>query len=198
MDLTFNTATHFDTSEPKLLTYEENCYCALVPLPKKTSVFQLIFIKPFDEFIWILMFITIMCCCGIWWLFRLLDSNEPNILLAFGIFTMFIGQGAEFPRQKRWILAILLQLIIFMIFILSNAYEGVVTSFMIQPIQENRLGTVNQLTESNYEIMTDEEFAFKVRNDEKFQAIKQRINTSGNSLNTQYDDEIIRRHYVFI
>ncbi|CAG9811584.1 unnamed protein product [Chironomus riparius] len=56
-----------------------------------------------------------------------------------------------------------------MIFVLSNAYEGVITSFMIQPMHENRLETMEQVLASKYKIMTDDAFKYVIRNYEEFQ-----------------------------
>ena len=178
MHLTINTGVTIDNPEPELLTYEENGYCALIPLPPKVPLFQSIFIEPFDGLTWLFFVLTMTCSVAVWWMFRGRGAVDSPWLLAYGMIVMFIGQGVDFSRRNRLVLTILLQLIIVMIWVLSNAYEGVITSFMIQPIHENRLETFDQLVASDYEIITDEYFANSIAGVEAFKVFKSRLNTS--------------------
>ncbi|KAL7014262.1 hypothetical protein ACKWTF_015834 [Chironomus riparius] len=131
MDLTINTAVVLDRREPKLLTYEIEGYCALVPILPKTTLFQIIFIRPFDELTWMFLALSIVSSVAVFYLFRGHGAADSPWLLGYGMFVYFIGQGVDFSRRNRPVLTILIQLIILMIFVLSNAYEGVITSFMI-------------------------------------------------------------------
>jgi len=198
LDLTLNTGIQMYSREPKLITYEEAGYCALVPLPPKVPLFQSIFIKPFDGLTWMFLVITMACPVVVWWMFRGRGAVDSPWLLGYGMIVMFIGQGVDFSRQNRLVLTILLQLIIVMIWILNNAYEGVITSFMIQPIQENRLETFEQLVALDYEIMTDEIFARAIKDTGIYQPLIQRLNSSGNNLRDELVIELQRQHFVFI
>lgn len=199
MDLTLNDAIAYPTAQyPKLLTYEETGYCALVPRPPKVPMSEMIYVKPFDMYTWMLLIFTITCCGVVWKMFHGRGAVGSHWLLIYGIFVMFIGQGVDYSRRNRMVLSILLELIILMIFVLSNAYEGVITSFMIQPIQENRLERFDQILAGKYEIMTDEAFAWTVKDSKEFQAVKSRINTSAVQMHSRYGYELIRQKYVFI
>jgi len=198
MHLTLNTATIFDTPEPKLLTYEKEGYCALVPIPPKSSLTQLIFIEPFDGLTWMFLALSVVGCVGVFWMFRGRGAVDSPWLLGYGMFVYFIGQGVDFSRRNRMVLTILLQLIILMIFVLSNAYEGVITSFMIQPMRENRMESIDDLLASDYEILTDEAFAFHIREYQELQKLMPRMNTSGVNVSSRHEELIVQQHYVFI
>ncbi|CAG9811084.1 unnamed protein product [Chironomus riparius] len=198
MDLTLNTGVLINAPEPKLQTYVQNGYCALVPLPPKVPVFQSIFIEPFDGLTWLFLLVTVACSVAVWWMFRGRGAVDSPWLLAYGMFVIFIGQGVNFSRKNRLVLTFLLELIIVMVWILCNAYEGVITSFMIQPIHEYRLETFDDLVASHYEIMTDGAFASKISKSEAYKVLKPRLNTSGQQLGIQFGYEIKRQHYVFI
>jgi len=175
----------------KLFTYEENGYCALVPKPPRTSVTELIFIKPFNRFVWLLLGLTVVACLVTWRLFYNRGTSDSFWLLMFGMFAMFVGQGVEFRRTNRVVLIILLQLIVSMIFVLSNGYQGVITSFMIQPESENRIKTVKELLDSDMRISVADYFADVVKNSKEFQAINSRMDVFNSDLQTA--GEIILR-----
>ncbi|KAL7012863.1 hypothetical protein ACKWTF_015083 [Chironomus riparius] len=160
---------------PKLLTYEENGYCALVPKPPKTSVTELIFIKPFNRLVWMILGCLLLACLIIWRLFLNRGTSDSFWLLLFGMFAMFVGQGVEFRRTHRVVLIILLQLIVSIIFVLSSAYQGAITSFKIQPEYEHRINTVKELIESDMRILVSDRFAEIVKDSKEFQAVKSRV-----------------------
>ncbi|KAL7014256.1 hypothetical protein ACKWTF_015828 [Chironomus riparius] len=180
------------------MTYEEDGYCALVPISSRTSLTYLIFVKPFDGLTWMFLAISIVSCVAIFWMFRFRGAVDSPWLFGYGMFVYFIGQGVDFSRRNRPVLTILIQLIILMIFILSNAYEGGIISFMIQPMQKNRLKTVDDLIASDYEILTDEVFEFKVKEDDRFNALKSRMEIVKKLDLDVYLKEFMRQHYVFV
>jgi signal transduction histidine kinase len=120
-------------------------------------------------------FITIACSMAVWWMFHGRGAVDSPWLLGYGMFVMFIGQGVDFSRKNRLVLTILLQLIIVMVWILCNAYEGVITSFMIQPLQENRLETFEQLIASDYEIIADQAFLYSINETAAYDKLKSRL-----------------------
>ncbi|CAG9811094.1 unnamed protein product [Chironomus riparius] len=199
MDLSINTAVVFPIdSNPKLLTYEENSYCALVPLPPETSSYHLTFLDPFDGLTWMFFVLTMTCSVAVWLMFRHRGAVDSPWLLAYSIFVMFIGQGVHFNPHNRLVLVILLQLMIFMIFVLSSAYEGVITSFMIQPIQDNRLETLDDLVASDYEIFCPDAFIYIIKNIGMYNQLKARLNTSRMEVSGQFEEEILRQKSVFV
>lgn len=198
MDLTFNTGIIMMTDETEFMTYEENSYCAIVPLPPKIRLFDLIFIKPYDSFTWLFFIITIIASFVVLLIFRNRGAVDSPFLLAFGIFVIFIGQCIDFSRKNRLILTILIQLIIVMIWVLSIAYEGVITSFMIQPIYDNRLKTFNDLVNSDFKIITSSGVVEKMKLSEAYKVLMPRLNTSGPQLGDHFRVELQRARRVFI
>lgn len=198
MDLTINTGVMLEASEPKLLTYETEGYCALIPIPPKTSLFKIIFIEPFDGLTWMLFALSIVSCVAVFWIFRDRGAVDSPWLLFYGMLVYFIGQGVDFSRQNRTVLMILVQLMILMIFVLSNSYEGVISSFMIKPIHEQRLETVEDLLTSKYNILTDEIFANSIDDHNEYDAIKSRMNTSGAKVNNRFEEVLLSQRFVFV
>ncbi|CAG9811263.1 unnamed protein product [Chironomus riparius] len=198
MDLTINTAVVIDSSEPKLLTYETQGYCILAPIPQKASFSDLILYKPFDELSWILFALSIACSVAIWRFFHGRGAVDSHWQLAVGIFMMFIGQGADFSRKNRFVLAVLLNIICLAVFLLSTLYEGVITSHMIEPAHEYRMKSLNDVLASDYEILMDELFYSKIKDVDSFKEIKTRIKVGKELSSDQYREEIIRQHSVII
>ncbi|KAL7013021.1 hypothetical protein ACKWTF_015154 [Chironomus riparius] len=198
MDLTLNTGIQINSNEPKLMIYEESGYCALIPKPTEISIGQVIFVKPFDGLTWLFLFLTMACSVAVWWMFYDRGAVDSPWLLAYGMFVMFIGQGVDFSRNNRLVLTILLELIIVMVWILCNAYEGVITSFMIEPIRVHRLETFDDLVASNHAIITDEVFAKAVKDSGIYKSLMPRLNSSGSHLKHELAIELERQHYTVI
>ncbi|CAG9798202.1 unnamed protein product [Chironomus riparius] len=194
MHLLINIATVHHSREPKLMTYEEKSYCALVPIPEKTSFFLVIITKPFDRFMWTLIGLSVLCSVTVWRQFRGRGAVDSHWKIAALWFMVFIGQGLDFSNRNRSLLLILLHLISISIFVLSNAYESVVTSFTIDPVDEH-LKTLKDLLSSSYDIMADKGFEFSYENTNEFIS---RINTSSLNMRDNEAKEIIRKRFVFI
>jgi len=198
MDLTFNTGSVYNVPYPKLFTYEKYGFCALIPIPPKISIFQTAIIEPFSDLIWILFGVSMVCSVAVWRMYQGRGAVDSHWKLAAGIFMMFIGQGADFSRRNRFVLAMLLNIICLSVFLLSNLYETIITSYMIEPAHENRLKTVDDLLRSDHEILTDKHFSYLVRDDERYQAIKSRISLLHIMNEDDIKQEIIRKHYIFV
>ncbi|CAG9801118.1 unnamed protein product [Chironomus riparius] len=194
MHLLINVATIINSPEPTLMTYEEKTYCRLIPIPQKTSFVLRFIIKPFDRFIWISIIFSILCAVAVWRLFRDFGAVDSHWKVAIAIFMIFIGQGLNFSRRNRTELLILLHLISISLFILSNAYESVITSFMIDPGEQN-LKTVKDLLESNFRIIVGEAFKYNFKNSSDFSSI---INSLDLPEETNDDKNIIEQKYAFI
>ena len=198
MHLSINTARNLHFPDPKVLTYDKKSYCALVPIPPNASYFSVIFVKPFDALIWFFFVLSIVSSVAIWRLFQGHGAVDSHWQLAAGIFTMFIGQGAEFSRRNRFVLAILLNIIYLSVFLLSNLYEGAITSFMIEPAHDNRLKTVDELLNSNYEFQSSPLFEYTLRNSSLIQRMSTRLNSSGLLMGADDGMHVIEQSYVFI
>jgi len=200
MHLTLNTAIRMPRTDhaPKLLTYEENGYCALVPKPPRTSVTELIFIKPFDRFVWLLLGLTVLACLVTWRLFYNRGTSDSFWLLMFGMFAMFVGQGVQFRRTNRVVLIILLQLIVSVIFVLSNGYQGAITSFMIQPESENRMKTVKELLDSDIRITSSPSFENLIQDSEEFQKIQSKLDVTHTVITSQAINNLTKHKSTLI
>lgn len=156
MDLTLNSAVSFPSSHsPKLLTYEESAYCALVPFDKKFKKSEIIFFKPFDALTWMILVLTVISLMSIWKLYNGRGAIDSYWLVGVGVIITLIGHGIDISRNNRLILKIVFHLTILMMFILSNIYESFITSFMIQSLNEHRLEQFEQILASDYDIVAE-------------------------------------------
>jgi hypothetical protein len=198
MHLSINTGREIKLSFPKIQSYDKKSYCALVPIPPNASVFSVIFVKPFDLLIWILFLVSIIGSVAVWRLYQGHGAVDSHWKLMFGIYTMFIGQGADFSRKNRFVLAVLLNIICLSVFLLSNLYEGAITSFMIEPAHENLMKTVAELLNSDFKFQSGVLFEGTLRNSSLVQAMSTRLNASGLLMGAEAGRHVIEQRYVFI
>ncbi|KAL7042101.1 hypothetical protein ACKWTF_001030 [Chironomus riparius] len=198
MDLTLNSPIVINNSEPKLLTYEEDAQCVLVPLPIKTSLFQLIIVKPFDGLTWLFLMLTIVASVTVWWLFQNRGAINSSWLLAYAMIVMFMGQGVEFSRKNRLVLIILLQVIIIMMFVMSTAYESVISSFMIKPLHSNRLKTFDDVLVSKYDVLIEPMLFDHLNFAEKFKNSLNKIVFWNNSANNIFIQRVLEHKHALI
>ncbi|CAG9810321.1 unnamed protein product [Chironomus riparius] len=198
MHLTINTAASFDNPEPKLINYEKRGFCALIPIPQKTLTFRIMIIMPFDYLIWAPLVLSIAGSFAVWWLYCGRGAVDSHWLLLAEIYKLFFGQGFTLSRNNHFMLLTLMQLICWLIFIISNAYQSEITSCMIEPFHENRLQTVADLLASNHEIVTDEGFAFIIKDVDEFEALRMMIKKTDLQLHERFEEEVTQKHSVMI
>ena len=198
MHLSINTAKVMLYPDPKVQTYDKKSYCALVPIPQKASYFSVIIVKPFDALIWVFFGMSIVGSVAVWRMYRDHGAVDSHWQLAAGIFTMFIGQGAEFSRRNRFVLAVLLNIICLSVFLLSNLYEGAITSFMIEPAHDNRIKSVDDLLNTNYKFISNPIFEYTIKNSSLIQRMSSRLNSSGLVMGAEGGKYVIEQRYVFI
>ncbi|KAL7014271.1 hypothetical protein ACKWTF_015842 [Chironomus riparius] len=177
------------------MTYGTKCHCALIPIPPITSLLQIAIIKPFNSVIWFYFGVSAVTSAAIWRMYRGRGAVDSHWQLAAGIFMMFIGQGAEFSRRNRFVLAVLLNIICLSVFLLSNLYEGAITSALIQPDYNNRLKTIEDLLASKYRVRSTEAFAHQYRNSSLFKLLAKRLEYLNSYLDTK---DMVEQSYVHI
>lgn len=69
----------------------------------------------------------------------------------------FIGQSVTFHTGKK-VLVVIIQLYMFAMIIMSNLYQGEMTAFMTTPLVEHRIKTIEEFSQGNFKIATDELF----------------------------------------
>lgn len=138
-------------------TYDEEGFCALVPIPPRLSFLSYIFM-PFDTFSWILMALTTFISGTLWRLLNRGSENSTSLTyFVLGVIANFLGQSIPFARNRR-IQMILLQLCILMTFIMGNAYQSLIIATMSWSRDGIRLTTFDELFESNYNFSIEDNF----------------------------------------
>lgn len=76
-----------------------------------------------------------------------------------------------FLSSNHIILKVLVQILIFSIFLLGNCYQGLVTSFMLKPIQQKLFKSTDELFESYYKIDFKQSMIDALRENFKFKNV---------------------------
>ena len=165
VDMTINTAvTSLNEYTLKIFkminTFDVNGFCALVPYPQRTSFLGQM-LTPYDFYTWIMFIITIGICFFIWKMFNLMGNEREDSAFYFmyGIIAYFLLQSIPF-RNNRIIQRSLLQICIFMMFILGNAYQSLIISFISESRYGATLKTFDELMQSNYSLKVDPLFYY--------------------------------------
>ncbi|CRK88670.1 CLUMA_CG002476, isoform A [Clunio marinus] len=152
LDLTLSTiVTLSDLSTKYINTYDENGYCALIPLPPRLTFLHFI-LTPYDTLSWMFMIGLVIICSILW---KLSSRNNQRKDSAFYFFLIqvanFLGQSIPF-RNSRRIQLLLLQLCIMMTFIMGNAYQSLIIPSMSRSREGLRIKTFDELIKSNISI----------------------------------------------
>lgn len=138
-------------SIPKLLTYEQEAFCILVPkIPTISLVLDEFFLsRPFEGKIWFLWILSLILA-GLCWKFLRRSDDSSFWKFIYSNIVMLFGQNLQLKSGRR-ILKLLFQIFIFSNFILNNIYEGIVTSSMIVQTGFYKFTTFSELLESKIE-----------------------------------------------
>jgi hypothetical protein len=137
-------------------TYDFNGYCALVPIPPRNSFLRYLFV-PYDTASWILMVISLVALGIVWKLFKSQrDSRGLSSVgrIIFRVIAGFLGQAFNFVTT-RWFHVMVMQVFIFMVLILGNAYQSLLISLMTVSRNGTRITTVNQMMQGDYNYISD-------------------------------------------
>lgn len=187
VDITPNTAIEYvldDQETEKLMTFEETAYCAIVPMPDRISLFEIL-LTPYDSITWIMMIFSISVCAVLWWIFNIFhrqQSGNSAGRFTFGMTAVFLQQMIPFPGNIR-MQVILMQICIFMIFILGNAYQSIITTMMTDARNGIRIKSFDELMKSDYNFKVDRQFLRKFETSEDYQLIKHKLTKSGGYFN---------------
>lgn len=153
--------------------YETDGFCALMPHPKRKSLLENV-VLPFDSWTWLLMIVSLIFMI-IFWRYLSKTSNVPNpnswSYFLFAYFAFFIGQGVDF-RNHRTLQKVLIQLMIFMAFILGNIYQTKLVSLLAEPRYEDKIATARQLMNQKYLFYVDPIFEHMLNFSEHFESFR--------------------------
>lgn len=117
-------------------------------------IITFVVLQPFDLAIWLTLLFTVIVCMVVW---RLSEPTTSCWYIPFFFWTFYLGQSVEFST-KRKALVVLLQILVFMIFVFGNAYQGLITSFMISQPEPSRMKTFDEVLGSDYKVLVGKAF----------------------------------------
>jgi Ligand-gated ion channel len=158
VDLSLNTINTLGTDKilEKINTYDINGYCALIPIPPRESFLKYLLV-PYDTASWILMVISLIGLAIVWKVFRnQRDSRGLSSVgrVIFRVIAGFLGQAFSFVTT-RWFHLMVMQVFIFMVLILGNAYQSILISLMTVSRNGTRISTVNEMVNGDYNFLSD-------------------------------------------
>lgn len=182
-DMSIDTQTRIfesgDVACEAVNTFDTDGFCALIPLPPRKSFLDLL-LKPFDSWTWFFVGFTMISAALVWHgLNKTFRTNSVSAgYFVFSFVAHFVGQSIPFQehhvKQK-----ILLQLTIFLTFILGNAYQSLIISYISDAKFGEKLTTINDLIDSNLTFAADPFF------------VKMLIKTDGlNGLKTKFSEKL--------
>lgn len=156
-------------------TFETDGFCAILPYPERKSFLSYAF-KRYDTWTWILIAATVIIFVIVWHFLNKHARGNPNSAgyMFFAFIAFFIGQGVEF-RENRLLQKVLIQLMVMMTFILGNAYQSVLISFMMESRYGDRISTIEELIESNYTLKVDELFNITLMQTDDYMGLHPKI-----------------------
>lgn len=103
--------------------------------------------------------------------------NIPFFIMAF-----YLGQSVKLSTRKTFM--ILLQIWIFMAFVLGYCYQGSITSFMIQNHEKPLLHSIDELFQSSHKIIIGDRLNALINDSLKYQKAfhEGRVNKSGSKI----------------
>lgn len=135
-------------------TNDENAYCALIPIPPPLTFLHFL-LKPFDSWSWVVMMASIVACAVLWQ--RVTKSFKSTFDFMFLTFVSLVGQIVPLKVNKL-LLKTILQICILMTFIVGNAYQSLIISYMTTSRDGIRLKTFDELFESDRTLVVDRLF----------------------------------------
>lgn len=153
-----------------VFTSDENSYCALVPYPPRLTVIHFL-LKPFDGWTWVIMFAATVGCAIFWQ--RMTKNLRSTFDFVYFVIVTFLGQAIPLKTDKK-VLVMLLQFCIFMTFVMGNAYQSMIISYMTTSRDGIRLKTFNDLFSSGMRIKAESIFT-TLMNESEDRAIIDRL-----------------------
>jgi len=137
-------------------TYETNGYCALVPIPYTHEMFLRFVIYPFSSCVWSMLILSIAIGASVWHAFRKLSDGKmvPGYHLIYDVLSVFVQQSVNI-RRGRTILRLMLQFFIFMMIVLANLYQGMMTSTLIETRGYKKIESIQELLLTDYKFYGD-------------------------------------------
>ncbi|CAG9809570.1 unnamed protein product [Chironomus riparius] len=148
-------------------TYETNGYCALVPIRLNRENLMRFFTRPFQGNVWFALFLSAliasMVCDGF---YRLSENCMVSGRYMIIDIMMAFSQQSVKIRKGRLVLKVMLQIFIFMMILIGNIYQGMITSILLEPKNQHNVNDVQELLSMDYEFYSDALFIEALRKHE--------------------------------
>lgn len=111
------------TNATKLMTFEQNAECFIIPKCNVWHILKIVMFAPFEARVWRIYGMCLLITAMVWRFFKNRGAVDNSWYLLFKLFGHFLGQSIPM-RLNRRILTIALQIYIFSLLILSNIYQS--------------------------------------------------------------------------
>lgn len=175
-DMTIDTTVKAIGGVEEVNIFETDGYCVLLPYPIRKSIYDMI-LKPFDSWTWLLVLITVACSALVWFLINLrsnVDNPVPTGYFIFAFGGQFLGQMLPF-RKLHAKQKILLQLTTLLTFVLGNAYQSLIISYISDARYGDKIISIDEMAKANFTYRTDNIFLSMFESTDDYPRIKSRI-----------------------
>ena len=137
-------------------TYETNGYCTLAPIQPDHETFLKFIVKPFNNYVWYLLTLAIILGALVWQGFFIISESGmvTGRYFIIDILLAFIQQPIRI-RRVPFGLKIMLQIFIFMMIVIANVYQGMVTSILMDQKKFEKVESIEELMSEDYEFYSD-------------------------------------------
>lgn len=156
--------------------FEDDGFCALLPFPTHRNLFDMI-LKPFDTWTWILILISLISSAIAWQLINYTSNTTNQVSSGYFVFSFiayFIGQSIPF-REHSFKQKVLLQLSILLTFVLGNAYQSLIISYISDARLGNKITSIDEMLNKNFTYRVDEIFYSMFESSDDYPELKSRI-----------------------
>jgi hypothetical protein len=138
---------------------------------------------PYDTASWILIVISLVALAIVWKVFKSQrDSHGLSSVgrIIFRVIAGFLGQAFNFVTT-RWFHVMVMQVFIFMVLILGNAYQSILISLLVSSRNDTRIATVDEMLQGDYNYLADAFFYLNMKKHHQNSSMTKTLQLASNS-----------------
>lgn len=176
-------------------TFDTNGFCALVPNPTRLSYLEFL-LTPLDVYIWTFLVFSIATFAVVWKFYKRFYPSDRNLdsvgHFVLGMVAHFFLQTIPF-RLNRPILVSVVQVFVFTMLIIGNAYQSLLISLISEPHYGKKIKTVDEMISRKYHFMVDM-YAHAIMDESEIYSNMKTTKLEYNSLATDlsYEESAVR------
>lgn len=133
----------------QVFTHELKSFCICIPRSPRIPFYYYL-VAPFDSVVWALVSLALIFASILWHIIkikRFSQSQHSSGYFLFGVYSLFVGQSLNMIKLCL-LQTCILQLFVFLTFIMGNCYQSLIISLMSDTRDAKRINTLSDLKNS--------------------------------------------------